>query len=118
MSVTVGQMVEWIVKHRRGKAFNYDVELIQRELCHAISNGVFAYHEVEGEIQGVVCGRAELRTRTVHIYDILTTKPGVLKKLMERFLLVWPDYKLDAQRHGRLKTYNNPTKLWATISIH
>jgi len=109
--ITVGELVEWIIKHKRGKAFNYEAEIIQREVCQAIADGVFVYSELNGEIEGVACGYRDERSHCVHIWDVLTTKQGVIQKFMARFLLVYPDWKITARRKGKDIVFNNPHKL-------
>jgi hypothetical protein len=109
--ITVGELVEWIVRNKRGKSFNYEPEIIQREVCHAIANGVFVYKEVDGEIQGVTCGERDERSQCVHIWDILATKPGVVKEFMARFILIYPDWKITGRRHGKDRVYDDPKQL-------
>ena len=107
MNVTVGQLVDWIIEHRRGKAFlNYDKELIQREICDAIKNGVFAYKEIHGEIYGVVCGVKDVNSRMVHIYDILCVKAGVLNNFMDLFISKYPGWILTGMRRDKFMIYD------------
>ena len=58
---------------------------------------------VVGVIVGVVCAKADNYKKTLYVYDILTTKPGVLKKMMQYFVRNYKGFTIEGMKRGKLK---------------
>ena len=100
MTVTLGQLVQYVLKNRRGKAFfNYTEEHVAYEIYEAAKEGTMLYAVDErGEICGIVVASKVEEMQMMFIKDILTTKAWAIKRFVEIFKKGWPDYRLRAQR--------------------
>ena len=116
--ITIGQLADWIITNRRDKAFkDYSKEKIIDELntCANSLSMLYVTNESD-EITGVVCCKNDSIARVLYVYDILATKPGVIKHMLQYFLNNFPQYKLEGiNRNGRKRTFNNPIKLYKRI---
>lgn len=85
------------------------------ELTLAVYNGTFVYHAEGKEIFGVACASKNEREHVIWVHDVLTTRKDIIKKFMERFLLVYPDYQIHGQRAGRLRVLDKPERVFERL---
>lgn len=111
--ITIQQLAEWITLHRRGMAFKgYTFEHIINQLCDCAKEQSMRCVTEKGEIVGVCCGAFNHKSKTLYVYDILTTKQGVVKRMMNDFISLWPGYTIQGRhRSGRERNFTNPIKL-------
>lgn len=95
-------LVDWIIKHRRGKAFlNYPKEKIKSEIERAYSlNCLEVLKDAEGNITGVMVGEPKL-----YVKHILTIKPNVLLKIIKIMKVKFGNFSWMAFRKGRFVEY-------------
>ena len=112
-NVTIYELVDWVVKHRTGKAFyDYPYNKIASCIVHAINHDVFVYTtDTNEQITGIVCGEKNYKTKTVMIHDILCIKHGAVKKMMQFYLSKYPDWRIVGECRNRVRIFNNPQKL-------
>lgn len=111
--ITLGQIAEWILKNRRKTAFiNYTLETVLDEL-NRCSNDLTMLCITEGDtIVGVVTCKRLHELKVMFIYNILTTKSGIVKQMVKWFKDNYPEYTLQGHRGGvRLRKFNNIKKL-------
>ena len=110
--ITIGQMADWILEHRSKRAFfGYTHEHIVQEINESIKDKTFTYYAKGNEILGVLCGKLIPEKKIFWVHDILTIKPGIVRVFMDRFLLVYPEYKLEGQRSHRMRKFDKPKQL-------
>lgn len=100
MNVTLGQLVEFVLKNRRGKAFfNYTEPHIAYDIYHASQEGTMLYAvNDDGKLCGIVVASKVEEMRMMYVKDILTTEPWAIKRFVKMFKEGWPEYRLRAQR--------------------
>lgn len=107
---TVDDMVNFAWLHRRKKAFFLvkDIEDIRKEIWHSLGRNCFAFcTDVKtGDVIGIVTGDVEPEDKLFYVKNILTTQRRVLALLLDKFSSLYPGYKLEARRHGKVKHYN------------
>ena len=106
MNVTLGQLVEFVLKNRKGRAF-YDCseQHIAFDIWEAAKEGTMLYAvDNDKEICGIVVASKVEEMQMMFIKNILTTQPWAIKRFVEIFQQRYPDYRLRAQRwHGKDK---------------
>ena len=112
---TVLDLADWIIKHRRGKAFEgYSIWRILGQLDTCIKNESMLCVTEGANIVGVVC--FEKRINTIYVEDVLTTKPGILKKMLQVMLVKFPNYDLQGIRKGKRQLHiTNINKLYRRL---
>jgi hypothetical protein len=100
--VTIEQLVQYILKNRRGNAFkDYSQHLIENGIKIAYNQGtMLCAVNNDGEVCGIVIARAYHEQRIMDILDILTTEKWVLPKFVREFLARFPEYELTGLRDG------------------
>lgn len=116
MNATIGELVNWILLNRRGKAFrDYTPERITSEIMHSIEKNGFEYStNIAGQFNGVVCG--EVIDGEFMVYDVLTTENGVMKKLMQTYINRFRSIRIIGHVRDRERHFNNPQKLMERLS--
>lgn len=112
-NISIKELTDWILVNRRGEAFKgYAPNKISNEIKSSIASNVFAFNYDKHEcITGIVCGEKLEDGHYIIIHDILTIEKGTMKKFMQFYLSLYPDWPIIAKRNGKLTTYYNPTKL-------
>ncbi len=109
---TIGQVAEWIIANRKQAAFNgYSFEKIVSQLGQCIDDNSMLCVTDESGIVGVICCR-NISEKTMFVEDILTTKPGIVKQMLEFFVTHYPGYRLTGKtRTGRHRIFVDAIKL-------
>jgi RNA binding exosome subunit len=103
--MTVGNLIDFVMNNRRGKAFNGWTPIqLADSFLEAIESNLLFYSVDNGEVVGVV--HAGKFGNTIHVYNILTTRAGVLQQFVQRLTELHPGCELDATRHERIKHYD------------
>ncbi len=105
-TVTLGELVEFVLKNRRGNAFKaYHESAIASGIIYAAENGTLRYAcNSKGEVCGIVTAFA--KDNTLYIYDILTAEKWVFKEFIKVLKNEFVGYELSALRCGRQVKYN------------
>jgi len=108
---TLGDIANWIIANRKGKAFPYSYDTIIHQLVEAERTDAILC-VIDGDtILGVVCGRW-LPGRIYYVDDILTIKSKVVKHMMNYFLEHYPDFTIQGlHRSKRARNFTNIKKL-------
>lgn len=115
---TLMDFVHWVQANKRGRAFRfYDDGLVLREIVEGLADGVFSYTEDTNSITGIATGK-RLTSKSIYISDVLTTNKEALKQLVERFLLLFPEYSIEGKCRTRKRNFNNPLKLKERLKIY
>ena len=112
--IRVSDLVEWILKNRKGTAFRgYSEEKIICEVVEGLENETMSYSlDASGQITGVVCGTKDASKKVFYCHDILVTKKGIVKDMMRVFMSLYPDYTIEGiNKNGRFRQFKNPEKL-------
>lgn len=117
MSVSVGDLADWIMKHRKGDAFKgwtWDnaVDDILRSMDDKTL--VYAVDANTGNIVGVCCGEVDYENKIYHAANILTTIPWAVAVMAQKFKSLYPNYKVRVRRKGKdriLKTQQTLERL-------
>lgn len=113
MNLTVGALVDWILKNRKNGAFKgYSWEKITQEVLQCIENNTLHYSvNTNDEFNGVMCGELDTEKKTYFVYDALTTEKGVVKEFLKTFIALYPGYSLTGNVRNRKRRFNNAIKL-------
>lgn len=104
LEATLGELVKFVLKYRRGKAFlSYTEEHIAYNIYVAAQEGTIQYAKnSEGELCGIVIACKDDVSKILYIQDILTTETWVMKTFVKIFKERFGDCQLRAQRwYGR-----------------
>ena len=107
MNKTLGELVQFVLANRKGKAFiGFTEEQIASEILQAAEENTMHYViDNDKNVCGIVIASKVEEMRMMFIKNILTTKPFALKHFVKRFKERFPDYRLRAFRwHGADKT--------------
>lgn len=115
-----GEMLEFILKHRRGDAFkDYSaLEIFETLRFCAAVDGLACVTKPDGAIAGVVTAIPNHGEKQLRITNILCTEPIALVALIQTFYSSYPDYTLTAKRHGKECIYNDTNKLCFKLCNH
>lgn len=115
MNVTLQQLVDFVLKNRRGKAFlNYsELNIASSILTASLENTLLYSVDSDGNIDGIVVATKSPEIKVMFINNILTTRHSVLQLFVRTFRKLYPQYSLRAERwHGpdrsicKIVTYN------------
>ena len=111
--MTIGEVAEWILRNRRGKAFEgYSLSSIIRQLSYCADNNTMLCVTEGNQIVGVVCCEKHVDKKIMFIQDILTTKSGIVKRMAEFFRDNYPQYEFTGiNRHGRKRKFTSINKV-------
>lgn len=108
---TIKKMTDWILSNRRGDAFKgYPPNKISNLIKHSLEQNVFVVSVEDGKMNGIACGERHEKEHYIFIHDVLTTKPGIVRKFIEYCLSLYPDYPIYGMAHGRYRLIHNPVK--------
>ncbi len=101
---TMAELVVWIMRARRGKAFqNFTYQDILWTCQRSIQENGFGFIVGENGICGVAIGRPK-EGRMFHVEHILTTHPLALKALVQQFRARFPGWTITGNRRkGRVR---------------
>lgn len=117
MNVTVGDLADWIVVHRKGNAFkDWTWDNLVDDITRSIEERtlVYAVDINTSEIVGVCCGEVDHEKKIYHAANILTTIPWAVAVMAEKFKSIFPDYEVRVKRKGKdriLKTQKTLERL-------
>lgn len=108
--VTLGEMIQFVLIHRRGNAFKHYTE---REIANSIwwsAEGKSLRYACngEGKLVGICTSFDDKEHSTLHIHDVLTIESWVFRVLIKSFRDSYPGYSLTGLRDGKLVRYNTP----------
>jgi hypothetical protein len=111
--ITLGEIAEWILVHRKNKVFkNYTLGEIVSRLAECVKDSTMVcMTEVDGSIVGVACAKKDTDKHTMFVYDVLSIKKGAAKNMLQWLKANYPGYTLCGNRGGTLTVYNNLDKL-------
>lgn len=107
--ITLGKLVEFVLKHRKGRAFNgYNTTTIAQEILDGMKSNTLRYAINEREeIVGIVCAAANPVNKTLYVHDILTTESWVLSKFVNDFQQTFAGWSIHSTRRcGKVIRYN------------
>jgi len=106
--LTVEDLVQWILKNRRGVVFEgWTEENLRPFLLECIDHNLLFYGtDPQGDFTSVVTVQKRSPFR-LYLAHALTTKPGELgRQFFERLFILWPGVKyVEADRHGKTHEY-------------
>ena len=110
--ISIGNIADWILRNRKNKTFkNQTFEQICHLLTYCANNLTMLCITEDNSIVGVVCCKKNIDTKVMFVYEILALKSGIIKQMLQWFRLNYPQYTLEAKRHGRFVKYINVNKL-------
>lgn len=78
-----------------------DAEIVT-QLLQSISDDVIAWsQDKNGKLNGIVFGRKDHKSHTIHIFAIVITEPGLLKQYIRRFNRVFRSWNLTGLRDNK-----------------
>lgn len=123
LTITMGDMVDFVMFNRRGNAFkDYTPEQVFTVLEQALRDECLFYcSDVNtGKIIGVACGK-KLEGNVMLVRHILTTQPGILRIFFHMFREKFPFHSLmQAERHKKFRynvTYKNLTRFGHLLNV-
>jgi len=107
---TISDLVDFIMLNRRDKVLKLWTPIqIADLLVTAVEDRVLVYSVgSDGKIDGVIAGVKFEGCRTLSIEVVLTTCKGVFNRMIDVLYQWYPEYAVEAKRHGRSVTYNVP----------
>lgn len=107
----IKKITDWVLANRRGESFkNFPPNLIANQIKEAIKQDVIVL-DLEGEvIMGLALGERNDKEQYVFIHNVLTLKPGVVKRFIEFCTMKYPHYSIYGMVRNRYRLINNPTK--------
>lgn len=105
--ITIGQLTDWILENRKNKVFKGWTRLeIAQSIKRAVEDeSIMYFFDTQHEIKGVVLGVKFPEKQVMFISEILTIQPKVMQNFTKIFGLLYPDWTLEAMRHGKHKVY-------------
>lgn len=95
--ITLEQLEQWILSNRRDNAFKYNLDKLLLELTTCLdSNSILCVTE-NSQLVGVACWHEDCLRKLIHVYDILTTEKGVIKKMFHYFNTRYPGYSIEGK---------------------
>lgn len=120
MGLQVKDLVDFVIKNRRGKAFEgREIEDIIHEIRQALHQSCISWCvDKENKIVGLALGTIIPEQNVFYVTNILTTRPKVMAILLDKFQQLYPGYRLEARRHGKIKRYNTDKFLQKVKSFY
>lgn len=111
--VTLGQLVEYVLKYRKGNAFKDHLEhQIASGIKLASDSGTMLYCcRDDGTVCGIITCFEDAKNKVMYVNDALTTQKWVLSRFVTYFKHTYPDYILAARRKGNQVVYEKTDKL-------
>lgn len=110
MTHTIADLVDYVMKNRKGKAFvGWSADEIAGSLVVSAEEVALVYSVDEGgRVNGIAHGVKFSDEKVMFVANMLATAPGILKRFVEWFHKLYPEYKLEATRRGRRVCYDTP----------
>lgn len=108
MAHTIGSLVDFVMRERRGKAF---VGWTPIEIAGAIQQGIednsMCYSAApDGRLDGIVVANRHMKDKVIYVTSVLTTRPGVFASFMRMFTVLYPEFSIEAERRGKTVKYD------------
>jgi len=115
---TLGDLIKYVLKHRKGTAFiDEDERIIARDIVHASCDDTLLYYLDERDnICGIVVAIENSENKIMFIQNILTTDDRAIVEFIKIFKQKWPLHTIKAMRKGKPLTYNTPKLVNKLIS--
>lgn len=111
MSVSVGDLADWILEHRKGDAFpGYDWHDLVDDIERCIDENSLVVAAEGDKIYGVCCGELDTERRVYHAANIITITPRAMIVMIQRFHELFPKYEVRVKRKGKDRILNNTEK--------
>lgn len=117
-SYTLKDLTTFVLKYRRGKAFekHTEEEIIQDlHQAQSLSCMVYCINPL-GEVNGLAIGSRFPELNMFFVTQALASESGVLNALLQKFRKLYPTYRIEARRHGRIYSYRSTDKLINKVS--
>src|SRR5215475_8790165 len=110
--ISIGQLAEWILKNRKGKAFRgYSFEKITNELMECADASSMLCVTDNNDIVGVICCKRDIHKRILYVYDILTIRKGIVKRMLEFAAREYPGFTIEGNTKKGHKFFGETIKL-------
>jgi hypothetical protein len=108
MRHTIGNLVTFVLAHRKNKAFcEYTADDIAHEIQVSIADNGFSYSVSEvGTINGVVTGKAYPDKKLFYVRNILSIEKGVIREFLKILQREYPGFKIAGLRFDKVKNYD------------
>lgn len=102
-------LVDFVLKHRRGKVFK---DMSEDEVRYELARERLVYATgPKGEVIGLVVYRADHERRMLFIRRLLTTSRGVIRHFTAKAREWYPGFTLAARRREQPVTYERTPRL-------
>ena len=112
--IKLGEIAEWILANRRDKAFvRYTLAEILDELKRCSDDRTMVVMTDDNEcIVGVATGKVSVDRDKLFVYNVLTTKPKVARRMIQWLQTNFPGHTLEGMVRGtRFMQFVNLNKL-------
>jgi len=110
---TVEEAVDWVMEHRREKAFAKQTnQQIEWAIHRAVHCQGFAFaQDDKGNLIGLICATPNSVEKTLRVHEVLCIDPRALPSMAMAFLKRFHGYTITARRHGREVIYRRTSRL-------
>ena len=109
MKLDVLDIVDWIILHRRGKAFaGYNADEIFGRVLDAMQRGGVSLAFEGRKLVGVGIFTPMRLEQSLRIHHMLTIAPGVVHQLLKPYYERYQGWKIKARRRGMERVYDTP----------
>ena len=107
MKVTIPDLIQFVLRNRRGKAFKgWTPQQIGWRIERALNNGGLAMAvNDKGAIVGLCCATPDHEKKVLHVDEILTTWPQALSGIIQKYKQWFDGFEITARRRGKQKLY-------------
>lgn len=108
MSLTVKDMMKFILRHRGGRVFvNMSIPQIGYEIQQCLAHG-FVLHTTDetGAMSGMVLALVDDEKQLIHVRENLAMNITNLRVFARHVHDKWPDYEVVWEKHGRRKHHD------------
>lgn len=104
---TIQDIVEYILANRSNKAYKdwTPTQIVDAIAVGVEDNSMLVSITPNGEISGVVTCSKIRSAKVLYVNGLVTTAKGVMKTFLQRFRELYPDWSLEATRHGKYVKY-------------
>lgn len=114
--ISVSDIVEWIVLHRKNNAFkDYTQDKIALHLAECNKNDTLCIVTDGDTIVGVATAAYEV-DGYMRIINIIATNKKALLRLMNYYIARWPNTPIIGRVRNRIRHFNSPEKLLRRLS--
>ena len=106
--LTIGDLVDFILLNRGTTTFmNMDEPRIASMIKEALTDGMLFYStDNSGQLTGMILAIRDERQKIIFVSENLAMNLSNLRAYARRAKEQWPDYKLEAIRHGSHRKFN------------